>query len=232
MTRRMLVTGATRGLGRYLAQYYLARGDLVVGCGRSESTLDSERYTHHRLDIAEEGAVRGLLAEIRARWGGLDVLINNAGVASMNAFALTPVASLRRVIDTNLLGPAMLTHGAIRLLRHSSAGRIVNVTTIAVPLRLQGEAVYAASKAGLEIFTRILAKEVGSMGITCNAVGPSVMRTALTAGVPTEKLDRLVKNQAMARDATPGDVANVVDFFLRPESTMITGQIVYLGGHG
>ena len=101
-----------------------------------------------------------------------------------------------------------------------------------MPLRLEGEAIYAASKSALETFTRIAARELGSMGITCNAVGPSVVRTQLTDGVPQEKLDRLVRAQAIQTMATPADVANVIDFFLRPESRLITGQVVYLGGFG
>ena len=228
----MLVTGATRGLGRHLAQHYLELGDLVTGCSRSEATIDHDRYFHHRLDVGDEPAVRRVMDDVRSRCGGLDVLINCAGVASMNAFALTPIASVRRVMETNFIGTAILTHGAIRLLRRSTAGRIVNLTTIAVPLRLEGEAVYAASKAAIEMFTRVLAKEVGPLGITCNAVGPSVIRTALTAGVPAEKLDRLIKSQSIPREASPEDVVNIVDFFLRPESSLVTGQVLYLGGHG
>ncbi len=232
MDRRVLISGATRGLGLHLAEHYLAEGDAVIGCGRSASAIDHPRYTHHRVDVCDEPAVKGMLGAIRAAHGGLDVLINNAGVASMNAFALTPPATARRIVETNVLGPMLLTHGAIRLLRGSPAARIVNVTTIAVPLRLAGEAVYAASKAAIESFTRVLAKEVGVMGITCNAVGPSVIRTGLTEGVPQDKRDRLLAEQAIPREATGADVANVVDFFLRPESGMVTGQIVYLGGLG
>lgn len=232
MSRRVLVTGTSRGLGRHLAQHYLELGNVVTGCSRSEATINSDRYFHHQLDVSDESAVRRVMDDVRSRWGGLDVLINCAGIASMNAFALTPIASVRRVMETNFIGAATLTHGAIRLLRRSTAGRIVNLTTIAVPLRLEGEAVYAASKAAIEMFTRVLAKEVGPMGITCNAVGPSVIRTALTAGVPAEKLERLIKSQSIPREASPEDVVNIVDFFLRPESSLVTGQVLYLGGHG
>lgn len=232
MTRRILITGTSRGLGRFLAEHYLALGDSVIGCSRSENAIDHERYWHQRLDVTDESSVTALFNQVRQRFGGLDVLINNAGTASMNAFALTPLSTIRRVMDTNFLAPAMLTHGAIRLMRKSSAGRIVNLSTIAVPLRLEGEAVYAASKGALETFTRVLAREIGAMGITCNAVGPSVVRTQLTEGVPAEKLERLIKGQAVPRQATGADVANVVDFFLKAESGLVTGQVVYLGGYG
>lgn len=229
---RILITGTTRGLGRHLAEHYLDQGAQVIGCGRTPATITHDRYTHFCLDVSDDAAVRAVTAEVRRQLGGLDALINSAGTASMNAFALTPIDSMRRVVDTNFIGAATMTHAALRLLRQSTAGRIVNVTTIAVPERLAGEAVYAASKAALEMLTRVLAKEIGPLGITCNAVGPSVVRTALTAGVAPEKLDRLLRRQAVAREATAADVANVVDFFLRPQSSLITGQVVYLGGFG
>ena len=232
MTRRMLITGATRGIGRHLAEHYLAAGDAVIGCGRSEASIEHPCYTHHRVDVTSDAEVAGMLQSVRATHGGLDVLINNAGAASMNVFALTPPATARRIVDTNVIGPMLVTHGAIRLLRGSAAARIVNITTIAVPLRLAGEAVYAASKGGLEVFTRVLARELGPLGITCNAVGPSVIRTRLTDGVSDEARGRLLAAQAVPGEATGADVANVVDFFLRPESRMVTGQVLYLGGIG
>jgi 3-oxoacyl-[acyl-carrier protein] reductase len=232
LNRRILITGTTRGIGRFLAEHHLAAGDQVIGCGRSEATIEHARYAHHRLDVTDEAAVGNVITEIRRRFGGLDVLINNAGVASMNALALTPPSAARRVIETNFYGAVVLTHAALRLLRRSDAGRIVNISTIAVPLRLAGEAVYAASKSALETYTRIAAQELGAMGITVNALGPSVVRTKLTDGVPEEKLQRLVNAQAVRRVATGEDVANVIEFFLRPESGLVTGQVVYLGGFG
>ena len=230
--RRILITGASKGIGADLVRHYLSQGDVVIGCARGKATQTSGQYTHAELDVTDEPAVRTLFADIRARFGGLDVLINNAGVASMNPVALTPYASARRMMETNFLGTFLFSHAAIRLLRSSSAGRIVNLTTVAVPLRLNGEAIYAASKSAIETFTRIVAREVSSFGITCNAVGPSPIKTALTGGVGTERIERLIARQSIPRWAEFDDVSNVVDFFLRPESAMITGQVVYLGGAG
>jgi len=227
-----MVTGTTQGIGLALAEHYLAQGDIVVGCGRGESALDHPRYTHARLDVTDEPAVRRLFRDIRSRLGRLDALINNAGVANMNPIALTPFDVAQRIMGTNFLGTFLFTHAAIRLLRASGSGRIVNVTSIAVPLRLEGEAIYAASKSATETFTRITAREVGQFGITCNAVGPSPIKTRLTGNVPEDKIEALVARQAVPRWANPADVANVVDFFLKPESEMVTGQVVYLGGFG
>lgn len=230
--RRVLVTGASRGIGAHLVQHYLDGGDEVIGCARGASALAHERYTHASVDVTDEPSVRGLFKDIRQRLGGLDVVINNAGVASMNPVALTPFDTARRIVETNFLGTFLFTHGAIRLLRGSKAGRIVNLTTVAVPLRLEGQALYAASKSAVETFTRIVAREVGPLGITCNSVGPSPIRTHLTSNVPADKIDALIARQAIPRWAEPNEVANVIDFFLRPESGMVTGQIIYLGGAG
>ena len=109
-------------------------------------------------------------------------------------------------------------------------GRIVNFSTVAVPLRLDGEAAYAASKAAIESLTQVLARALLLLGITVNAVGPGPIRTNLTRAVPEAKLAALVERQAVKRLCEFADVENVIDFFQRPESAQVTGQIVYLGG--
>jgi 3-oxoacyl-[acyl-carrier protein] reductase len=232
LSRKILITGTSRGLGRALAEHFLSRGSQVLGCSRGESTIDHVNYIHAQADVTDESAVRTLLGLARQKLRGLDALINNAGVGRMLPIALTPLETAHKVFATNFLGTYLLTHGAIRLLRKSSVARIVNFTTIAVPLRLEGEAIYAASKAAVESFTRISAKELGPMGITCNAIGPSPIRTDLIRNVPEDKLQTLIDRQSIRRWAEPADVANVVDFFLLPESKMVTGQVIYLGGFG
>jgi 3-oxoacyl-[acyl-carrier protein] reductase len=230
--RHVLITGGRRGLGEALARHCLARGDEVTTCARREMTSLGPRHRHHVADLADPAAVDQLIAKVREEPGYLDALINNAGVASMNALALTPVETVQRILRTNVEGTILMSRAAIRLLRRSTAGRIVNLSTVAVPLRLPGEAVYAASKAAVELFTRVAAREFGDLGVTCNAVGPSPVATDLTAGVPAEKLNRLIEQQAIRRWATAEDVINVIEFFLSPSSQMVTGQIVYLGGAG
>lgn len=190
------------------------------------------RHRHHVADLSDPAAIDRLMTKVREEPGYLDALINNAGVASMNALALTPVETVQRIFRTNTEGTILLSRAAVRLLRRSAAGRIVNLSTVAVPLRLPGESVYAASKAAVEVFTRVVAREFGEFGVTVNAVGPSPVATDLTAGVPAEKLNRLIEQQAIRRWATAEDVINVIEFFLSPSSQMVTGQIVYLGGAG
>ena len=190
--RYILVSGTTRGIGRALAEHFLSAGHHVTGCARGASSIDHARYLHVQADVADARAVHYLFMQLKKRWRQLDVVINNAGTARMLPVALTPAATVKSITDTSFLGTFLVSHEAIRLLRKSEAARIVNMTSIAVPLRLEGEAVYAAAKAAVEIFTRILAKEIGPLGITCNAVGPSPIRTELIRNVPKDKLDDLV----------------------------------------
>lgn len=227
--RRVVITGATRGLGLVLAQHFLAAGDEVIGCARTPTAVEHPRYTHRLVDVTDADEIDEFFGELSCR-GKVNALINNAGIASMNSLALTPLETARRIMDTNLLGAFSFTRSALRVLRGAESARIVNFTSVAVPMRIEGEAIYAASKSAVETLTRISARELAPFGITCNAVGPSPIKTGLLSGVPEKKLAKLIAAQAIHRWAVPEDVVNVVDFFLRPESSMVTGQVIYLGG--
>ena len=115
-------------------------------------------------------------------------------------------------------------------MRRQKEGRIINISSIAAPLNLEGEAIYAASKAAIESLTRTAAKELGPYDITVNAIGPAPTETDLIRTVPKEKIEVLIKRQAIHRAGTTADIVNCVDFFLRKESEFVTGQTLYLGG--
>jgi 3-oxoacyl-[acyl-carrier protein] reductase len=225
-----LITGTRKGIGRHLAEHYLARGHRVVGCSRQPADLDHPNYRHVLADVIDESAVKGLFMELRRDFGRLDHLINNAGIASMNHSLLTPLETVRRVMDTNLAGAFLFAREAAKIMQKARFGRIVNFTTVAVPLHLEGEAAYVASKAAVEALTRVMARELAEFGVTVNAVGPVPIETDLIRAVPKAKIDGLVARQAIRRLGRLEDVSNVVDFFLRPESEFITGQVLYLGG--
>ncbi len=225
-----LITGTRKGIGRALAEHYLALGHQVYGCSRQETDLEAARYRHFPLDVTDEKAVRQMLADIRREAGGLDHVVNNAGIASMNHALLTPMATVRSMLDTNVAGTFLVSREAAKVMKARAFGRIVNVISVAAPLRLEGEAVYAASKSAVQTLTQILARELAPFGITVNAVGPGPIMTDLIRSVPKEALDRLLERQAIRRMGTGDDVINVVDFFLRRESDFITGQSLFLGG--
>ncbi len=228
--RVVLVSGSSKGIGRALVENYVGKECLVIGCSRSPFQGESRNYRHYCLDVADESAVKDMFGQIRKNEGRLDVLINNAGIASMNHSLLTPMATVSKIIETNFIGTFLLCREAARLMEAHRYGRIVNFTTVAVPLKLEGEAVYAASKAAVISLTQILAREFAEFGITVNAVGPTPIKTDLLRGVPPEKLDVLISRQAIKRYGEMRDVIQVVDFFIDPASDFVTGQVIFLGG--
>ena len=232
--RIILITGTRKGIGEALAKYYLSKGDIVIGCSRSEIEWSKngafENYRHFLTDVSDEKAAKEIFSFIRKKYGKLDALINNAGRASMNHSLLTPIDTMQDVFNTNTVGTFLFCREAVKLMRKEKNGRIVNFSTVAVPLKLDGEAVYAASKAAVVSLTQVLAKEFAEFGVTVNAVGPVPIKTDLIRGVPEDKIKRLLDRQAIRRYGTPEDVINVIDFFLKPESDFITGQVIYLGG--
>lgn len=228
--RVMLITGTRTGIGRHLAEYYSQRGFAVVGCSRQSPEASLDNYEHICCDVGDEAEVVRLFRQVQQRYGRLDALLNNAGIASMNHSLLTPLATVERVFRTNVFGTFLFCREAAKLMQPRRTGRLVNFATVATPLQLEGEAAYASSKAAVVSLTQIMARELGSLGITVNAVGPTPIPTDLIRGVPQEKLDALLDRQAVRRMGEMRDVTNVIDFFLSPGSDFITGQTVFLGG--
>ena len=225
-----LITGTRKGIGKFLAGHFVAAGHRVIGCSREPIDWHLPGYEHFVTDVADEPGVKAMFSSVRQQYQRLDHLINNAGIGSMNHSMLTPLSTVQRILNTNFVGTFLCCREAAKLMQKRRFGRIVNFATVAVPLRIEGESIYAASKAAVVSLTAILARELGDFGITVNAVGPSPIETDLIRAVPKDRLDRLLAQQAVHRFGTFEDVANVVDFFLRKESGFVTGQTVYLGG--
>jgi 3-oxoacyl-[acyl-carrier protein] reductase len=230
--KRMVVTGTRKGIGRALAEHFLGQGWRVAGCSRGEGSIGHGNYRHFSLDVADEEAVVAMAHALGRDWEGIDALLANAGIASMNHALLTPAATVDRIFRTNVTGTFLFCRETAKLMRRGGGGRIVNFSTVAHPLRLEGEAVYAASKAAVESLTRILARELAPLRITVNAIGPTPIETDLIRGVPGDKIEALLARQAIPRLGEVRDVINAVEFFLRGESDFITGQVLYLGGVG
>ena len=226
----VLITGTRKGIGRSLAEHYAGIGCQVIGCSRSPFEGELSNYRHCRLDVADEAAVKAMFSDIPKREGQLDVLINNAGIASMNHSLLTPLPVVNQIMATNFVGTFLFCREAARLMQLRRYGRIVNFVTVAVPLKLEGEAIYAASKAAVISLTQVLAREFADFGITVNAIGPTPIKTDLIRGVPSQKLDALVQRQAIKRYGESRDVINVIDFLVQPASDFVTGQVIFLGG--
>jgi 3-oxoacyl-[acyl-carrier protein] reductase len=225
-----LITGTRKGIGRAMVEHYLAGGHRVYGCSRQDAGIDHANYRHFCLDVADEKEVRRMFSEIRKEAGRLDHVVNNAGIASMNHAMLTPIATVRSILDTNVAGTFLVCREAVKVMKAASYGRIVNVISVAAPLTLEGESIYAASKSAVQTLTQILAREFSQFGITVNAVGPGPIQTDLIRSVPPEKIASLLARQAIPRLGEYADVINVVDFYMRKESSFITAQSLFLGG--
>lgn len=226
----IVITGARKGIGRYLSEHYLCKSNIVIGCSRENSDLRHSNYLHYSVDVSDESQINEFASTVRKQFKHIDALINNAGSASMNHFFMTPCDTAKRLMNLNYMGAYNCSRAFLNLLKKSKHPRIVNFTTVAVPLNLEGELAYVASKSAVESFTKVLAKEVSQFKITVNAVGPTPVKTDLIARVSEDKIKKLFESQAINRFGEFDDVANVIDFYLSDRSDFITGQIIYLGG--
>jgi 3-oxoacyl-[acyl-carrier protein] reductase len=226
----IIITGTRKGLGKELSMHYLNNGNTVIGCSRGESSIVHEDYEHFSVDVSDEKSVVAMVRNVHKKYGRIDALINNAGIASMNHLTLSPGTTAKKIFDTNFMGTFIFVREVSKVMLQKRYGRIVNFATVATPLRLEGEALYAASKAAVVNFTEVAAKELGHFGITVNAIGPTPIPTDLIKTLPKEKIDALVNQQAIKRIGNYNDVLNVVDFFMDDRSDFITGQVIYLGG--
>ena len=230
MNKIILITGTSKGIGKTLANYYLEKDFIVVGCSRGKSSVNHQNYRHFSLEVGDEKAVVSMVKTIKKEFGKIDILINNAGIASMNHILTTSVETISKLFNTNFLGTFLFTREVSKVMMKEKFGRIINFTTVAKPLRLEGEAIYASSKAAIENFTQTIAKEVASYGITVNAIGPTPIQTDLIKAIPKEKIAELLNKQAIKRFGTFEDIINAIEFFCDEKSDFITGQIIYLGG--
>jgi 3-oxoacyl-[acyl-carrier protein] reductase len=230
MDKIVIITGTRKGLGKELAEYFLNEGDIVYGCSRRSGSIENKNYTHFSINVSDEQSVVDMIRTIYKAHKRLDVLINNAGVASMNHCLLTPYSTAQKIIETNFYGTFLFCREVAKIMMRQKSGRIINYSTVAVPLSLEGELVYSSSKAAIEQLTRVLAAEIGNCGITVNAVGPTPISTDLIKNVPEQKIRELIEKQSIKRLGKFEDVLNVIKFFIAPESNFISGQIIYLGG--
>jgi 3-oxoacyl-[acyl-carrier protein] reductase len=232
----ILITGASRGIGRHLVGHYLSQNFSVIGCSRSKPTepvvgTGSENYHHHVVDITSETDVVKMMNTIRAKFGRLDVLVNNAAVnPTLSLVMMTSMKAATETFATNVLGTFVVSREAAKLMMRSKFGRIICMSSMAVRHEVQGEALYSASKAALHSMARVMAKEFNSLGITCNVLAPAAIPTEMMQAVNQDALNSVLQRNAIPRMGEFTDVSNAIDFLIRPESSAITGQIIYLGG--
>jgi 3-oxoacyl-[acyl-carrier protein] reductase len=234
--KNVLITGATRGLGLAIVARLLREDYRLICLGRTESEgftalrlAHPDRIVMRVFDLYDIDQIPTLVAGLSREFGGFYGLVNNAAVGLDGVLATQHASEIGRALRVNLEAPILMTKYACRTMLTKGEGRIVNISSIIASTGFNGLSVYAATKAGLEGFTRSLSRELGRAKITVNCVAPGYMETDMTMGLQGEKLNS-IKRRAPLGLPRPEDVAGSVAFLLSAEAAMMTGSIVTVDG--
>jgi 3-oxoacyl-[acyl-carrier protein] reductase len=236
--RIAIVTGASRGIGRAIAEQLAARGALVVAAARGEHARETTaaiaatggRAEAATLEVTDPASVESLVAGVLARHGRIDVLVSNAGIARDQLLMRMKRADWDAVLDTNLTAAFTCAQAVLRPMLKQRGGRIIAVASVVGQMGNAGQANYAASKAGLIGFTKALAREVASRGITVNAVAPGLIETDMTRAITGDARASWADQIPLGRPGTPEDVAGAVCFLASDEASYITGHVLAVNG--
>lgn len=237
--RVALITGGSRGLGAGIVDAFLAAGYCVESCSRSRTDQVAAweaderyagRFAFETADISVAEDADRFVKGAAARWGRIDVLVNNAGVAREGVIGLFADEALDQVVDLNLKGTVYVTRAASRVMLARRSGAIVNVSSVVGLSGYRGLSVYGATKAALDGFTRGLARELGSRGITVNSVAPGYLRTEMSHGLDDGQLLQIERRTPVGRLGEPEDVARAVLFLVDPANSFVTGQVLVVDG--
>ncbi|MET3637389.1 MULTISPECIES: SDR family NAD(P)-dependent oxidoreductase [Curtobacterium] len=230
--RVVVVTGAGRGIGRTLAARFAAEGCRVVAFDLAFDDDGGDGVDRVVCNVADPGSVRDAVDEVVRRHGTVDVLVNNAGINVTGTVAELGWDEWRRCMDVNLGGTFLVSQAVAPVMQAAGRGRIVNAASFAAIVPSVGSAAYAASKAAVVSFTRVLASELGPWGITVNAYAPGMVPTAMNgfAGMPQADQDRLLDTLSLRRWETPDDVADLLVFLASDASAYITGTLLDVSG--
>lgn len=227
--RIMAITGTGRGIGHGLAEYFAnAGGWKVHGCSRSgEGLLQHEAYKHHQADMTDESSVRQWVRAIKAEDKQIDALVCNVGVvksALLVPMMTTPLFD--EFYHSSLKATFLACREVAKVMMLQKGGRIINIGSTITLNHEPGAAAYAANKAAVIEFTKVMAKELVQHGVTCNVVSPSLVMTPPAEAMGEKWKEHMLSLQTIKRTIEPAELANVVEFFARPESACITGQVI------
>ncbi len=234
-----LVTGASRGIGRAIAISLGNHGFIVAGTATTAQGADSisDYLAQHQLegsgftaDVSNDESVAALISAIGERFAAPAVVVNNAGITRDNLMLRMKVEEWQDVINTNLNSMYRVTKAVIKGMTRARWGRIINISSVVGSSGNAGQSNYAASKAGIEGFTRSLAKEIGSRGITVNAVAPGFIETDMTRDLPEQQASALLQQIPLGRLGQPQEVAAIVAFLASEGGAYITGETVHVNG--
>ena len=223
----IIVSGASKGLGYAICQRLLTKGQNVFGIARNVSTLN---FPAAQCDVADYEQMGNIAKKLKNDSDGISGLINAAGIASMNLALTTPEDVTRRIIETNLLGTIYSCQHFAPLMIRRKIGKIINFSTIAVALALKGESVYAASKAGVEAFSRVFAREMAPFNITVNCIAPGPINTDLLKNITQNQIQKIVSQQIIDKQFSIDAICDVVEIILDDRTSSLSGQIFHVGG--
>jgi 3-oxoacyl-[acyl-carrier protein] reductase len=227
----VLVTGASRGLGLAIAQKLAADGFHVIAAAR-KAGAPSEGVTPVAFDLADVAAIPDFVRGLRQKYGPLYGLVNNAGLGTEGMLATMADPDIEALIRLNTLSPIMLTKYAVRGMLAEGRGRVVSISSIVASNGFNALSVYSATKASLLGFTRSLAREVGRVGVTVNAIAPGFIDTEMTKGLGEKDRDRIVARSALRRLAEPQDVAAMASYLMSEAGRNITGTVMTVDAGG
>tara|TARA_B100001250_G_scaffold284305_1_gene246396 strand:- start:3076 stop:3804 length:729 start_codon:yes stop_codon:yes gene_type:complete len=234
-----LVTGGSRGIGKAIALELGKSFNVAVGYSSSKDSAEEVveqivksggTATAIQIDVANSESIENAFTTIEKELNGVDILINNAGITKDNILPRIKEDDWNDVINTNLSGPFKTSQRAIKHMMKNKWGRIVFISSIVGIMGNQGQANYAASKAGLIGLSKSIAKEMGSRNITSNVIAPGYIETDMTAFLTDEQKDNIIEQLSIKRIGKPEDVANIVSFLSSEESEYITGQVIPVDG--
>ncbi len=223
----IIVTGASKGLGRAICERLLSQGLPVIGLARNIADLP---FASISCDVSSFEQVKETAQKIKRMGVKVNGLVNAAGIASMNLAVTTPHHVAFNIIQTNLLGTIYCCQNFAPLMLRNKSGSIINFSTIAVTLGLKGESVYAASKAGVEGFTRSFAREMADFNVNVNCIAPGPIDTNLLKGITSSQIEKIVAQQIIPKQFTPDSVSDIVDLLFDKRGKSLSGQVLHIGG--
>ncbi|HBH34382.1 3-oxoacyl-ACP reductase FabG [Psychrobacter sanguinis] len=232
-----LVTGASRGIGKAIAKRFAKQGHFVIGTATTtEGAQSIDEYLHDAggigriLDVTNQEQIDKLFEEIESVYGSVQVLVNNAGISQDGLLIRMKDEDWDKVVDTNLTAIYRMSKRAMRGMMKARKGRIINITSVVAEMGNAGQANYAATKAGVEGFSRTLAREIGSRQVTVNCVAPGLVETDMTDELDERLLNSMLDAVPVGRLGQPEDVAAAVSYLASDEASYVTGAVIPVNG--
>ena len=232
-SKKILITGASRGIGRDIALNSKEKGYKVLGTSTTNEGVSSlkENGIHGlQLDLNDKKSVESFNGLLTQEHSDITVLVNNAGITRDNIVLRMSEEEWTDVLNVNLHGAFKVTKTVLKFMLKKRWGRILNITSTSASIGNRGQANYAAAKAGIEAFSKSLAKEVGSRGITVNAIAPGYIQTDMTKVISENVKEEILSQIPLSRFGKPEEISQLVDFLISDEASYITGQTIHING--